>query len=184
MSRSLYNELTIEDIKELYRRIVEKWIPVEKPLGMNCIYVDLKYDKRPQIRYKRRKRYVSICSLLYKVKVLEGRTRFRLGKDEEADHFFCHDPECVDINHMVFSDQLVNKSRSACRLYGYEDGYKCPHEPKCNICEATRTFITPKTKESSSSEEYYTTEESSSYEYYTESSSSEYYTEDSMSIDE
>jgi len=58
----------------------------------------------------------------------------RVSRDgEEASHI-CGNAKCVNKDHVVFEDGLVNKSRLCCQLYlGKSTVYVCPHFPSCIV---------------------------------------------------
>jgi len=79
-----------------------------------------------QVRINGSKYYVHIVSAMYKWK--------RAPKaDEEASHL-CHNPACVNPDHLVLENGEVNKSRGCCKLFGAKPGYRCPHTPACPEC--------------------------------------------------
>lgn len=90
-------------------------------------YAPAKARGYAQVRFKGKKYYVHIVAAMFRCKRAP-----RQG--EEASHL-CHDPQCVNPQHLFLEDGLVNKSRLCCKLFASKDGYRCPHEPVCFGCK-------------------------------------------------
>lgn len=125
-AKANYNAL-LPTINAIWQeRVVEKLFQ----LPGSCLGVDLAAAKEKgytQVRIKGVKYHVhKLAAMLSTQQAPNGR---------EASHL-CHNPACVNPDHLVFEDGEVNKSRGCCLLYGRVVGYKCPHNPTCWGCEA------------------------------------------------
>jgi hypothetical protein len=102
------------------------------PTPEGCVETDIAKVKENrgyvQLRIRKSKFYVHILAALYRAKrpILQG---------EEASHL-CNNDKCVNPDHLVLEDGLVNKSRLCCKLFGQKQGYLCPHQPTCPGCNS------------------------------------------------
>jgi len=48
----------------------------------------------------------------------------------DASHL-CGDRKCVNPNHLVLENTLINQTRDCCRMFKDKQGYFCPHTPPC-----------------------------------------------------
>jgi len=132
-----YNNLSMEQLKRGVLQIKEHSVISNNPLG--CILTNYKYDKRPQVKIDNKKYYCSVIMKLYAEKIKYGED-YNIKPGFDCSHFYCHNQECVETDHLHFENHLVNKSRLCCRIYGiykYDQvtKYICPHFPKCYICD-------------------------------------------------
>jgi len=137
LNMDIYNSLTMDQLEKGTAQIKEHSVPSDNPLG--CILTNYKYDKRPQVRIDGKKYYCSVIIRLYNDRLKYGQD-FNISAGLDCSHYYCHNPECVNQEHLHFENHLVNKSRLCCRLYGlHKYGqttiYNCPHIPRCYICQ-------------------------------------------------
>jgi len=131
-----YNGLTIEELEQGYQSIQSHKKVQIPPHVLGCIETTYKYQKRPQVRINNIKYYCAIIAKLYQERLNDENYEIQDGFD--ASHYYCHNPECVNENHIVFEDHKINKSRLCCRIYGMKEGYECPHDPVCLINKYTQ----------------------------------------------
>jgi len=134
-----YNVLTIDQLKKGVDQIMKNLKnPADFKMSiLECIETTYAYDKRPQVRLDGDKYYCAIVVKLYQEKLKYGND-YKIKSGFDASHFYCHNEHCVNHEHIHFEDHRVNKSRLCCRIYGMNNGYGCPHLPRCNINELTR----------------------------------------------
>jgi len=122
----------VERINKSLKNCAEFTMPV-----LGCIETIFTYDKRPQVNIDNKRFYCSIIVKLYQERLKYG-DDYTLKSGFDASHYYCHNPHCVNHEHIHFEHHMVNKSRLCCRLYGMTDGYRCPHLPRCHIGESTK----------------------------------------------
>lgn len=96
------------------------------PGCVNAVFAPAKVKGYSQKRVAGTKYYVHIMAAMSKWKRAPG-------QDDEASHL-CHNPACVNPDHLVFESGEVNKTRGCCKMFGQLPGYRCPHIPVCFGC--------------------------------------------------
>jgi len=136
-----YNGLSTSDLESGVQRIndnLKKSTDFEMSI-MDCKETKFAHDKRPQVTIKSKRYYCAIIVKLYDERLKYG-DDYRLKSGFDASHFYCHNPHCVNVDHIHFEHHMVNKSRLCCRLYA-PMGYHCPHLPRCHINDYNKLKI-------------------------------------------
>lgn len=138
---SAVNQLTTEQLARGVAQInanIKQNAPESPQYHLDCIETSYACDKRPQVRIDGTKYYCEVVVKLYEERKKYGND-YKIKQGFEASHYYCHNDQCVNPDHLHFEDHRVNKSRLACRLYGMTMvGFVCPHLPCCGINEFTQ----------------------------------------------
>jgi len=137
-----YNGLNIEDLCEANTNLcnhLDDNFNKSSANTLGCIQTNYVCEKgRPQQRVHGRKYYCTVLSRLHYER--KNNPKFTIKNGYDTSHFYCHNQQCINPEHLCFEDHNVNKSRLCCRIYGTTlPGYQCPHPApfKCHIVSHT-----------------------------------------------
>jgi len=128
-----YNKLSNVELNEIWKQVKNHIVTNNDHNHPNCIVTNYvpSNNRRPQIRYKGEKYYISIVLCLRKNRKIDLNYSIKVG--HECSHL-CHNTSCINEHCLTFENGEINKSRSCCKIFKDVNGYYCPHDPICPGC--------------------------------------------------
>jgi len=127
--------VTPEVLKELIKRLKNSVSLKTSGPTNSCWYSRLKVNGRGHVQIK----YLGIKYLGHRIMACSKSKPYTYVTYDpstkiEVSHI-CGDSKCINPDHLIFENCLVNQTRDCCRMFGQKTDYKCPHEPTCIGCQ-------------------------------------------------